>query len=168
MGSSALKVALASLVGAGVIAVIVGGGLAWRLSDGPLDITGLTRRAAPLVAPGITADRVTLALQREGGRHVLRLDVSNGVRASEDGAPVQSVRSATVSLALAPLLIGLVEPETVTLDGLQLHLRELQRSSQASASSAETPRRQEIRRLLQSLRQVTVTDASVALIGGPP
>ena len=167
MGSSALKVALASLVGAGVIAVIVGGGLAWRLSDGPLDITGLTRRVAPLVAPGITADRVTLALQREGGRHVLRLDVSNGVRASEDGAPVQSVRSATVSLALAPLLIGLVEPETVTLDGLQLHLRELQRSSQASASSAETPRRQEIRRLLQSLRQVTVTDASVALIAGP-
>ena len=146
---------LAVVFGVVVLTLVAAGALAWRLSEGPLDITRLTAQLAPLVAPGFTAAKVTVALVPAPGGHAVRFAITDGQRQAEQSDPAQSVRSAMVSLALAPLLTGRLEPTDIALDGLRLHLAASQLGGDhADASASKNPAR-----LLSRLQHLTVTDA---------
>ncbi len=134
-------------LGAVLLALAAAGGLVWRLSEGPLDVTWLARRLAPLAVPGLAVGRVTLGLDRAEGGSVLRLAVTDGA------LPPQSVRSLAVTLALHPLFLGRVEPEDAAMDGLRL------RVAQPTGPSAGLDPR--LRRALAGLRHLSITDVQV-------
>jgi hypothetical protein len=149
---------VALIFGLVFLVLAAAGGLAWRLDEGPLDVTRLAARLAPIFAPGLTAGRLTVALVPVARGHALRLDVSDGQR-QLGSEPAQSVRRATVSLALAPLLTGRLEPTDIGLDGLRLHVAFHQPA--AGRSADEDPAR-----LLSRLQHLTVTDAQADFDGG--
>ena len=162
MGIAASRVVtwmVALVFGIVFLVLVVAGGLAWRLTDGPLDVTRLAARLGPIIAPGFTAGRLTAQIVPAASGHALRLDVTDGQMAV-DSEPAQSVRSATVSLALAPLLTGRLEPTDIGLDGLRLHIA-MPQPGDAKSTPEEDPRR-----LLSRLQHLTVTDAQADLDAG--
>ncbi len=107
-------------------------GLAWRLSEGPLDITTLARlvasHAAPEPEPGDAKLHIQIgaaALAWEGWRGGLdrpidiRLD--NVAAYGTDGTTLAVIPSARVSVSLAWLLLGRLVPRAVEIDGARLH-----------------------------------------------
>jgi hypothetical protein len=150
---------VALIFGVVVLVLAAAGGLAWRLTDGPLDVTRIAARLAPIVAPDFTASRLTVELVPAATGHALRLDVTDGQR-QIGGKPVQSVRSATLSLALAPLLTGRLEPTDIGLDGLRLHIAIPQ------SDGRQTTPDKKVERLVSRLQHVTVTDAQADFDGG--
>ena len=149
---------LAVVFGVVVLALVATGALAWRLSEGPLDITRLAARLAPT---GITASRLTVALVPAIRGHALRFDVTDGERTGSASKPALSIRGATASLALAPLLTGRLEPVDIALDGLRLHLAAFQFGGAPSGTSAS----EDPVRLLSRLQHVTITDAQADIAG---
>ena len=158
------KTSLAVVVGGTVLLVGLAGGLAWRLSDRPLDVTGLVRRVAVVVAPGFTAQHVTLAMQRDGQRHVLRIEVQDAERVAEPGEQVQQVHYALVTLAVAPLMTGTMLPETLVLNGA--HLRVVLPKPDGRRRASPAPLDKELARLLSGLPRITIADAEIDLTGG--
>ncbi len=138
-------------LGGMLLVLAAAGGLVWRLSDEPLDVTWLARRLTPLAVPGFTAGRVTLALGRADGGRVLKLAMTDGA------LPPQSVRSLTADLALHPLFLGRVEPEDLAIDGLRLRI------AQPAGTPSGLDRR--IKRALASLRRLSAADVQVDLPG---
>ena len=121
--SRLLTLLVAIVLGTGVLVLVVAGGLFWRLSQGPLDVTAVTRRVLPLVDPDITAGQVTLALDQGGGERVLRVSVTDAARAAAGGRPADTIHDATVALPFTALLSGQVAPEDVVASGVLLHGR---------------------------------------------
>ncbi len=121
--SRPVRFLLAAAVGIVVLALGAAGGLAWRLSQGPMDVTAVARRVLPLVDPDVTAGQVTLALDRSAGERALRIGVTDGMRAAAGGRPADTVGSATVALALPSLLLGRLVPVEVVADRVRLHVR---------------------------------------------
>ena len=155
--SRTVTVLLAALLGLLILALAGAGTLAWRLSDGPLDVTWLADRLVPVLVHGVSARRVTVALDRLPDGHELRVRVEDGERAADADEPAQSVRSATVGVALQPLWKGNLVPTDIVLDGLRLHL-----TRGSGSDHGEDPRR-----LLSRLRRLVLTDAQADLADGP-
>ncbi len=149
---------LAVVFGIVVLALAGAGALAWRLSDGPLDVTWLVPHLAP---PGWKAGRVTVQLVPGQQGHDLRVQVSDGVRAATEGEPAQSVRLATASLALAPLLRGRLAASDVASDGLRLHLATPRPGGGPAGEPAIDPQR-----LLAQLEHLSITDAQAEIAEG--
>ncbi len=155
---------LAVLFGAAVLTLAGAGALAWRLVDGPLDVTWLVPRLAP---DGWSAGRLTVQIvpaEQNGAKrgHDMRLQIDDGQRAAMAGEPAQSVRSATVNLALAPLLTGVIAPRDVALDGLRLNVAT---PRPGAAHDGEEPGL-DPQRLLRRLQHLSVTNAQAAVMEG--
>ena len=137
--SRLLTLLLAIALGAVVLAVGLAGGLAWRLSQGPLDVTAVARRILPLADPDIAAGQATLALDQVDGERVLRIGVTDATRAASEGRPADTIHSATVGLALSPLLAGRISPASITASGVRLHLRRAGSGKPGSGSAGLPP-----------------------------
>jgi len=109
-----------------VVAALVLCGLAWRLSTGPLDVTGLAQRVAARFAPTIAFDHLTLAWDGlHGHQHALHI-VASGVRLTgHTGQLAASAEQAAVALSATRLLHGQVAPREVVVAGLRLHAARL-------------------------------------------
>lgn len=100
----------------GLIAIIAAlavagiGGLAWRLTQGPFDVTNFARIAVARFAPALSLDRVAVAI---AGRD-LRIEVE-GLRA--EGA---DIAQAEATLEMRPLLRGNLRPRTFNASGFHV------------------------------------------------
>ncbi len=102
-----------------LVAVVLAGGLAWRLGQGPLDVTGLAQRLLVRYAPELQVAQVTLAWAGfNGGPRSLHLVAHDAklLPGGEIGAA-----EAAVALSFPRLLQGLVEPGDLVVDGLRVH-----------------------------------------------
>ena len=149
---------LAVLFGLVMLVVCGAAALAWRLSAAPVDVTALVQRLAP---SRWQAGRVVVQIVPEGGGHALHVAVSDGELRAVEGEPAQSLRSATASLALRPLLAGEVAPTDVTLDGLRLQL-----ATPRQGAAKDTEPSFDLQRLLSRLQHVAVTDARAEIAEG--
>jgi hypothetical protein len=121
---------LAQLALAGVmLAAVCIGFLAWRLSQGPLELPWLVHRLEKAVnATGSPAQLAigSAALAWEGFRHgvdmPLDLRLTEIVATDPAGTRVAQVPRAEVSLSLGWLLAGRVVPRAIEVDGARLHV----------------------------------------------
>ncbi|MEJ1977774.1 MAG: hypothetical protein WDN49_18335 [Acetobacteraceae bacterium] len=124
-GGGALRLArmlLRIVFALAVLAAIVLGGLAWRLSSGPLDVTGLAQRIAARLAPEVTAEHVTLAWDGlHGNEHALHVAITGARLTGADGKPMASAEQSAVALSATRLLRGQVAPREIIVAGLRLH-----------------------------------------------
>ncbi len=101
--------------------------LAWRLAQGPIDITDLAQRFdAALAGPGVSLHVGSAALAWEGFREAdraLDVRVSDVTISNSAGIRLVQVPRAGVTLALGPLLFGHVTPRTLELEGAIVELR---------------------------------------------
>ena len=159
--SRLLRLLLAAVIGVLIVGMVGLAALAWRLDQGPLDVTSLVQRAAPLIEPGLSAARVTVALQRRDGERLLRLEVSDAMQTAEAEQPPETIRHAMVLVPLSPLLRGQILPEDIEAKGVHLHLI---RPAQAQAEPGRT--KYDYQRVLSGLRRVTVSDVQVSVADG--
>ncbi|WP_158747191.1 AsmA-like C-terminal region-containing protein [Acidisphaera sp. L21] len=157
-----LTLVLAIAIGCVALVVLAAGTLAWRLTQGPLEITALAIRIVPLVAPGLTADHVTLALEHPDGERVLRLTVIDGQRPAEADQPAQTIRRASVAIAVSPLFTGHIAPEDISADGVRLHLA---RSLTGKSRPAGAPGA-DVQQMLSHLHHVAITDTQIWVADG--
>ncbi len=102
-------------------------GLAWRLAQGPLDVTWLVRRAETMLAPAdgaakIRVGRATIAWNGfNGGAHSgLEVRLHDIKAGTAEGTPGASVGRADVTLAPMPLLAATIAPRSIVLDEVRL------------------------------------------------
>lgn len=107
------------------LAILALGVLLWRLSLGPLDL-GFARpwlqSALNRTGQDVRVEADRLALQWEGAGQPVLLGLQNMRLVHADGRGMLSVEQAGVSLSLARLLVGQIEPRTVILDGPALRI----------------------------------------------
>ena len=154
--SRLLRLFLATVLGLVVVALGATGGLAWRLSQGPMDVTALAQQVLPLIDPDLLAGHVTLALDRVDGERALRISVADAGRAAAEGRPADRIGSATVALALSPLLSGRLAPDDIAATGVRLHLR---RTGGGKPGSDPV-------RLLSHLNHVALSDVQLVVADG--
>jgi hypothetical protein len=118
LGLRLVRLLLGFAMGLVLAAMLTVGGLAWRLSDGPLDVTGMVRLVAARVMPALAVDRMTMVLHG----HELQV-IATGLRAGGDDAPAAA--RVELTIAARPLLRGALRPHEILVDGLRLHLRRL-------------------------------------------
>jgi hypothetical protein len=110
----------------GVLAMVACIG-AWRLGQGPIDITRLVLREQGLVTPpGTTLSIGSAALAWEGflaRDQPLDIRVRDLTLASTDGRQAVQVRQARLTLSIGNLLIGRIVPRTLAVDGASVQLR---------------------------------------------
>jgi len=151
--------------------------LFWRMSQAPLDVTWLVRRAeARLNAPGspsrfaIGHATVQWRAFEHGAGHPLEVQAWD-MRVGADEAPALLVNQASVQLSPGALLLGKVVPRSVVLDGLRLHLvRErdgkvgLDLGGPADSLGSASPE-DSVAEMLALLRRPAGTDASLTGAG---
>jgi uncharacterized protein YhdP len=105
---------------------LLGCGLAWRLAQGPIDITSLARREqAGLATEGVRVSFDRAALAWEGfvaSNSPLDIRLSGIAVTSADGPASARIEQARVTLSLWRLLFGQIAPRMVTIDGAQLRV----------------------------------------------
>ncbi len=113
---------LVSLIGVLGIGACI---LAWRLAQGPIDVTSLARREqALLVGPGTHLQIGHAALAWEGferSDQPLDIQVGDIALTMPDGAKLE-VAKGRVTLSLGQLLLGRLVPRTVAIDGAVIRL----------------------------------------------
>ncbi|WP_336944909.1 AsmA-like C-terminal region-containing protein [Asaia sp. HN010] len=115
--------------------LVAGAAFLWRLSAGPLDVTGIARHFTPVAvqagqqpdhpAGRLTWDRVFLSWQ-PGLKHVhpLLIVEARGLRIlRQDGSATLAARDARMALRMAPLLRGAFEPTRLDIDTARIILR---------------------------------------------
>lgn len=124
-----LHIAVEMAVGIAFLAAVALGVLAWRLSQGPLDLAWLARRLEAVAQEDNASTRLVIdhaALAWEGWRRGVDapLDIRlDGVRAvAPDGKVIAVIPRAEVSLSPGWLLIGRVVPRGVEVDGARLRV----------------------------------------------
>ncbi len=151
--------------------------LFWRMSQAPLDVTWLVRRAeARLNAPGspsrfaIGYATVQWRAFEHGAGHPLEVQAWD-MRVGAAEAPALLVSQASVQLSPGALLLGKVVPRSVVLDGLRLHLvRErdgkvgLDTDGPADSLGSASPE-DSVAEMLALLRRPAGTDASLTGAG---
>jgi hypothetical protein len=125
-GSHALHLLVEALLGALAIAAVAACVLAWRLAQGPIDITPLLRRWPAMLsteAGHLAVGRASLAWEGFDATDQ-PLDIRlNGVDfQSADGRLTAGVGQARISLAVAQLLLGRAVPRTILIDGARARL----------------------------------------------
>jgi hypothetical protein len=124
-----LHAAATVLLGLLVITAIVLAVVAWRLSQGPMDVSWFSGRIEAAVnagQPGMRLEIGGTALAWEGFRQgldrPLDLRLSDVTLADASGARKLAIPRAQLSLSVGHLLVGRVVPRTLDLDGPRLDL----------------------------------------------
>ena len=151
--SRLLRPVLAVVFGLVTLVGVAAAALTWRLTESPLDVTWLVPRVAPA---GWAAQRLTVQIVPDGRGHDLQAELQGGERAATGDEPAQTVRHASVSLALAPLLTGRLAARDVTLEGLRLHLADLPGGGAKAGAGGFDPQA-----MLSRLQSVRLTDGQV-------
>ncbi len=170
-----LRVGVLAGLGGALLLLALAGGLAWRLSQGPVALDWLVPRVeAAARARGVRLSLSGLTLGWSGFRDPgapLRV-VLRGARVGPPGQPVAIAERLEVSLALAPLAAGRVEPGVVAIDAARvelvreadgLHLADGTALPALADAGPDTgpPRR------LAGLRDLLATDTRVTLVDRP-
>ncbi len=165
------------------LAALAACALAWRLAQGPIDITALLGRQHPfLVAEGADLSVGDAALAWEGfssAGQPLDIRLQSVSVATRGGALGVHLSRARVFLAVGPLLLGRLAPRDVLVEGARVELRQ-------SAGAGPSPRGtgpEIARRLLGQARgfdpppwlrllaHLRIEDAALTVLGpsgGPP
>ena len=102
--------------------------LAWRLSEGPLELGWLTQRltAAANAEGGVQISLGGAALAwegfRRGGEPPLDIRLTALTVRDAGGRTIATVPSAAVLLSVTGLLRGRIEPRSIEVDGARLHV----------------------------------------------
>lgn len=157
-GLRLVRLLLGFAMGLVLAVMLTVGGLAWRLSRGPLDVTGAVRLVAARVMPALAVDRMTAVLL---GRE-LQVTVV-GLRTGGDDAPAAA--RVELTLAARPLLRGRIRLNEILADGLRLHARRLADGTMTldGLPRARNPGRPPNLRILAALMHVGVNDAVIDL-----
>ncbi|MDT7950840.1 MAG: DUF3971 domain-containing protein, partial [Acetobacteraceae bacterium] len=126
--AKALRLLLGLVLVVCVLLALAATGLAWRLAQGPLDVTWLARKAETLLmpkggGPKWQVGRVTLAWSgfnsgAHSGLEIRLHDLQAPDRGG--GGPAASIGQADVSLAPGPLLSATIAPRSIVLDQVRL------------------------------------------------
>ncbi len=121
------------LLGLALVVAIVAGlaalGLAWRLAQGPLDVTWLLRTAESVMGTGLQSGlgqvrigQATMAWNgfNGGGHSGLELRLRDVRTVGPEGQALASVTLADVTLAPLPLIAATVAPRRIMLDGVRI------------------------------------------------
>ena len=166
----------AGLVLAGLL-LIGAAGLAWRLSQGPLDVTWLVRRiGSSFVAPNhqgrVAVGKVSVAWDgfQQGASGGLEVRVQDGRVLDASGDAVARVDQADATLSLGLLLEARVVPRSLSLTGLRLMaVRDADGSFKVDLGglngNAKPGGGSDVQGALSQLRQPATSDARQ---GGPP
>jgi hypothetical protein len=126
-GGRLLHVLLELALALAVLLAAASGGLAWRLSQGPLELGWLARRieaatTADLGAPRIRIGSAALAWEGFHGGVDRPLDLRlTGLRAYDaQGVERAGIPQADVSLSIGALLLGRLIPRAIAIDGANL------------------------------------------------
>ncbi len=121
-----LHLALQLTIGLAFVVVLAGGGFAWRLAQGPLEIDWLTRRvqeAANAVGPPtLVIGRAALAWEgfTRGVDSPLNIRLTDLALLDGAGVRIAEVPVADVSLSAGWLVLGRIVPRAVELQGVRL------------------------------------------------
>ncbi len=157
------------LLGAALLVLLGAGVLAWRLGQGPLDVTWASRRLERVVSQPdaqVRVRRATLAWSgfEDGVGGPLRIELEAVSEVAPDGVVLAEAPHAAVSLPLWPLVLGRVEPAAIRVDAPSVTLTRLADGSFQLAPRAATPSRPPPPgRLLEELRQATRSHSRGAL-----
>ena len=154
LGRAALDVAAAVLTLA--LLLLLGlGALAWHLSEMPLPLDALLRRAAVL-PEGVAVGKISLAWAgwRGGPREPVQVRAQGVSTASLPGVAALRLDEGDVALAVAPLLHRVIAPVSIEVAGLDARL------SPAAGGGTELPAQLD----LSQLRTVHVRNARVASV----
>ena len=116
----------AALLGLALLAVAAGGVLAWRLSQGPLDVAWLARKIEAHVNANsptrlhIGEASIAWAGYQAGSDQGLQIRLQDIRVVNQEGAPGAELKEADLTLSLGRLLVFQVVPRTVLLTGLRL------------------------------------------------
>ena len=123
---AALRVVAEIGLGLAALAALAACVLAWRLGQGPLDITWLLRRERALLSvPGATLHigGATLAWGGFGARdQPLKIKLADVSIAAQGDGPRGHVESADIGLPIGGLLLGRVAPRAIEAKGVALNL----------------------------------------------
>ena len=161
-GPLVLRRVLGAAVGVLMLALAVIGGVAWRLGEGPVDVTAAARWLARREAPGVTLGRATMAIVRTAQGRALRLDVTDAQEPSDPGQTGGRIQSGQVGLALEPLLVGRVVLRDVSLSGV----RGQWMRAVAPEPPDRSPAKPDIRRWLSGLQHVRLSDVALGVVDG--
>lgn len=122
-----LFVVIELLLGIAGVAVLGAGVLAWRLSEGPIDVTGIARRLLAAEMPAgvqLTLDHAALVWEgfQGGAEQPLGVRLVGLAASGRNGVPLAQIDAADLSLSVAPLLVGRAVPERLVLSGASLQL----------------------------------------------
>ena len=180
------------ILGVLLVAALAACLLAWRLSQGPIDVTSLVRSAQLRIAtPGLHLAVGEAALSWAGWQATgapLVMVAHNVVAGSADGSTSANLRQAKVAVSVSQLLLARVVPRSVSVDGAVVvvrlgpdgHLPGLsprQGAGDLTQQEAGDPPRQGAGRpsgqgaappWLAGLRSLAVHDATVTLLGALP
>ena len=127
--SQALHLLMDVAIGAVGLLALIACLLAWRLAQGPIDITGLVKREQSLLTGPLAHLSIGgAALAWEGfvaNDRPLDIRVQDVRVNAADGTMLAELPQARVSLAIGQLLLGRVVPRSVEIDGASLQLERL-------------------------------------------
>lgn len=122
----ALHFVMEAAIGLCVVLALAACTLAWRLAQGPIDLTALVQREQALFTP--KGDKLSIgsaALAWEGFvASDQPLDIRlQGVRlTSADGSLTAHVKQARVTLSISRMLLGQIVPRTLAIDGASVQM----------------------------------------------
>jgi hypothetical protein len=125
--SDALHVVVEAAIGLAGLLLLAGCMLAWRLGQGPIDVTALARRVqASLAAPGARFTIGHAALAWEGFHHpgqLLDVRVRDVAVFAPNGERVLQMPQAAVALSVPELLLLRVVPRRIAVTGAAISLQ---------------------------------------------
>ena len=157
------------LLGATLLLLLGAGVLAWRLGQGPMDVTWASRRLERIISQPdaqVRVRRATLAWSgyQDGVGGPFRIELDAISEVAPDGIVLAEAPHAGVSLPLWPLLLGRIEPAAIRVDAPSVTLARLADGSFQLTPLAATPARPPPPgRLLEELRQATRSHGQGAL-----
>ena len=129
LSNHAIHLLVEAALGAAAVAAIAAGALAWRLHQGPIDITWLARRAQDRLAPGrakLTVGSAQLAWEGfQGADSPLDVRWRDLSITGADGLDLIHLPRGQVTLDLPSLLLGRVVPRLVQIDDAAITLQRL-------------------------------------------
>ncbi|HEX4262334.1 MAG TPA: AsmA-like C-terminal region-containing protein [Acetobacteraceae bacterium] len=165
------RLVLGLMLGLVVVASIGAGALAWRLSQGPIVLPWLAHRIEAAANAGqqpihLAIGRAALAWEgfSDGAGTPLDLRLSDVVATDQTGRTIARVPQAAVGFAVAPLLIGRIEPNDLEADGARLTVTRSAAGAIGVPGGVSDPAGRGGRLRLDAWQRVRIRDAALTVI----